>query len=559
MADSSSSSPLTAYSIVSAAAAAAGTGGGEDPGRGVMGRVPGRSAFFSGLAAGEPLSTLLAALRRALSTCSPDSPSLADQCAAVADLALILSVEDTAANKEATQLFLELPPSRERVLSHWNGAVPSSEGIFRSLPVLLNAAAASHVMRSDPHVWRQTNALRLLLETPLSPPAAVARIHFSKQAGDWKTALESLLVGIAPSQWTEMDVSGTLQACRRAAMPLGSSSTKECKDLLAVLCQQSTRVFRMANTHIAHWSSPSALNNTLAILALDPTQWQTACKVLESATPSPGDAEEAGTPNGGVSRQHRVRGNHHTVYHIAQCFQRKWDVGLRLASQWIARDSISVGSDPAAVASLLQLCIAGSRWQEALHLMEASNRHSPATPVARRQHLQMPLARLLSAHVPSGSLAPHFHTSSLNKALNVLLQQSTTTQSAENFHSMLQRNRYSVENDSTAHLVSLYAKEGQWILALSSLNHLLHQTRHSSQFTYTALHDMVQYALEQAPAPGASWEVSVKLFTRMTSERRTPVSEVAFQSVIKKCFACGASKQAQQLFEYLIRHGVRRP
>ncbi|KAG5470642.1 hypothetical protein LSCM1_01888 [Leishmania martiniquensis] len=114
-----------------------------------------------------------------------------------------------------------------------------------------------------------------------------------------------------------------------------------------------------------------------------------------------------------------------------------------------------------------------------------------------------------------------------------------------------------LETESVAHIAYLSAVAGDWCRALHHANALLHEPRYRTTFFPTArLHDAVQYALEQAPSPGPSWQVSLQLFTDMM-ERNVPTSEVSFQCAVKRCFAGGVPGQAQKLFYYALRKGVR--
>ncbi|KPA84822.1 hypothetical protein ABB37_01299 [Leptomonas pyrrhocoris] len=114
-----------------------------------------------------------------------------------------------------------------------------------------------------------------------------------------------------------------------------------------------------------------------------------------------------------------------------------------------------------------------------------------------------------------------------------------------------------LETESVAHIAYLCCTAGNWQRALHHTNALLHSPRYRATFIPTArLHDAVQYALEQAPPPGPSWELSMKLFTDMM-DRNVPISEVSFQSVVKRCFAGGAPEQAQRVFQMVMRRGVR--
>lgn len=190
------------------------------------------------------------------------------------------------------------------------------------------------------------------------------------------------------------------------------------------------------------------------------------------------------------------------------------------------------------------------------HLLSAADVYTRS----RRQDSNLPLSPspTTPSYLSAEELSMHFNRHTLSRAYNGLLQQSKTLEEAERYKKSLFSLRAGIENESLAHLIPLHAQRGKWEAALHGLQELVHHPRRQARFLPTAaLHDSVQYALEQAPAPGPSWEVSVKLFKDMIEKAQVPLSEVAFQSVVKKCFSQGASGPAQKLFEYLIRHGVK--
>jgi hypothetical protein len=187
------------------------------------------------------------------------------------------------------------------------------------------------------------------------------------------------------------------------------------------------------------------------------------------------------------------------------------------------------------------------------------------------------------------SVSKHYNLDTVSRAYNCLLQGSTTLNAADAIVDKLNE-RYRVDGDtrtsfretataslsspqsdtnecdkkllgleteSVAHIAYLASVAGNWERALHHTNALLNSPRYRSTFFPTArLHDAVQYALEQAPLPGPSWKLSMKLFVDMM-ERNVPSSEVSFQAVVKRCFAGGAPDQAQNLFHLVFKRGVR--
>ncbi|CAJ1032612.1 hypothetical protein, conserved [Leishmania lindenbergi] len=187
-------------------------------------------------------------------------------------------------------------------------------------------------------------------------------------------------------------------------------------------------------------------------------------------------------------------------------------------------------------------------------------------------------------------LSKHYNTNTLSRAYNCLVQNADTLDAAQQvleqvrcFQSPAREGSSAVtqdkkscpggnadrqlrdldaelvglETESVAHITYLSAVAGDWCRALHHANALLHEPRYRATFFPTArLHDAVQYALEQASSPGPSWQVSLQLFTEMM-ERNVPISEVSFQSAVKRCFSGRVPDQAQKLFYFVLRKGVR--
>ncbi|RNF01657.1 hypothetical protein TraAM80_06825 [Trypanosoma rangeli] len=107
---------------------------------------------------------------------------------------------------------------------------------------------------------------------------------------------------------------------------------------------------------------------------------------------------------------------------------------------------------------------------------------------------------------------------------------------------MLGTRNISVENESYDHLMVLHAREGEWQRALPLLDALIIDQRRRRLYIPSAKpHNTVQYALERAPPPGPSWDLSLTLFTRMC-ELHVPISAVTFQSIVMMCFAQGRTE-----------------
>lgn len=198
---------------------------------------------------------------------------------------------------------------------------------------------------------------------------------------------------------------------------------------------------------------------------------------------------------------------------------------------------------------------------------------------------------------PARDLSKYYRTRTLYRAYNTMIQHASRASEAEGYYAALKSiaspswspgepedganepgsggEDARLESKSYERLTMLYAQEGDWERALGCLNTLLHHPKRKLHYVPTpAVHDAVQYALEQSaacsarssqlpsqapssPPLAAPWQVSVALFKEMC-EREVPTSPIAFRSVVRSCFAQGASEEAQKLFQLLMRRGVRR-
>lgn len=394
-------------------------------------------------------------------------------------------------------------------------------------------------------------------------------------------------------------------------------------------CQAAVDVLSTASAVITEWGSPAALNSTLLLFSLLPSLWKEASQLVEQSLLSSDDISSANgttamkssnaltsmaprkfsrTISESIQACRPLRGlspNCFTVLTflriISSCEVEALDTILPQISRLIdGPHPVRVEADAETIDGLLALCIRSGNKREALKWMERRNeylrKNSGASAHMQKDSERPPLNRLTRelrerlaclcckaptddtpAHegptspkpVSHAELSKHFNQQTLSRAYNTLLQQSSTVREAEDYRQSLKRLHAVLESESLARLVELNAYEGNWRTALEVFCQLSRDSRRCVGFVMTAaLHDTVQFALEQAPAPGASWEVSVRLFMEMTggveeSERQltahhhVPISEVSFQSVVKKCFSEGASSEAQKVFEYLIQRGVR--
>ncbi|ORC87308.1 uncharacterized protein TM35_000221070 [Trypanosoma theileri] len=238
----------------------------------------------------------------------------------------------------------------------------------------------------------------------------------------------------------------------------------------------------------------------------------------------------------------------------------------------VYKGDICIADDNEVMERLLRLCVTGNRWAEALSTLQV--RLEGNLDDEKRENFDfvtintfLDVLRMLK-ECQKGSLASrlllqtqlskHFSKDTTGKAYNVMLRYSNTTAEAQLWLQTMKSKNISLENESCEHLLIMHAREGEWHQSLKLLNLLLDDPKRRSLYIPSAkAHDAVQYALERAPMPGPSWELSLQLFSRMCT-LQVPISEVAFQSVVKKCFAHGMDKQAQNLFQFVMRHGVHK-
>lgn len=225
---------------------------------------------------------------------------------------------------------------------------------------------------------------------------------------------------------------------------------------------------------------------------------------------------------------------------------------------------------------LITLALRPHRTELFLQLIQLLGQHRAAQPLAYQlvqqysgglhqlPHLPPPPQQQRRGSSASSLPSKFFNRNTLSRAYNTLIQLSGHTAEAEALVAQLNAvvgsgspSLPSLEAESVAHYALLLSADGQWEAALRHAYQLLHHPSYHLAYVPTArLHDAVQYAISEAPAPGPPWIVSLQLFYAM-HDRQVQFSEVAFQSVIKRCFSGGVPDQAQKLFHFVMRNGVR--
>nr|CCC96053.1 unnamed protein product [Trypanosoma congolense IL3000] len=511
-------------------------------------------------------------------SCSNDAP-----LHQLAKAALLFSVESDGAREEVTRLVCE--PALATVTQSIH---KSSLSDLLPLPPKIDFMLSDKVAVSSARRWagegRWQDAMRLLASVQVSHMSLATALEVLSRTRCWDIALRHL-GEIPTSKWTEVEIGAVLRTIYKASRyrathvmeDEGSRSSYRgapspawwglALSLLALTCLNGVRM-----------STPSPINDSLALLTGSGDQWQIACRIVNCfmiSNTREMDGTRKNTTNDEnlfASSYGAVPPNVVTVYHLCRVLQKRWYMALRYASLMIQRGSVRITDDRETTQRLLHLCVRGNRWFEATWTVQqclsrtgldiVPKGHDSISADTFLHFLEMlnkcQKGSLASQLLCQRQLSKHFSTDVSAKAFNVMLRNTTSTAESNSWLQVMKAKDVVVENESYEHLLLLFAREGEWVQALTSLHRLLNDPMRRRLYVPPAkVHDAVQYALERTPPPGASWEVSVRLFSQMC-ELHVPISEVAFQSAVKKCFSQGMVEQAQAIFTYMIRYGVRK-
>ncbi|KEG06600.1 hypothetical protein DQ04_13121010 [Trypanosoma grayi] len=479
-----------------------------------------------------------------------------------ARVALLFSVESEGAQDEATRLLYE--PSVAQLA---RCAPRQGEGAFLPLPPRVDYLLSDRVAVSYARRWAQEGrwdwGLQLLARAATTRTTTAAAVELFSHAGHWDRAVHCLST-IPPAAWSELEVSATVRSLYRASQERrrGEMTNAPAPELWRL----ALHVLNTSCENNVRLSTPSAVNDALGLLGIEGRQWALACHVVESMLL---DHHEGSVTSDSM---HKVRPNVVSVYQMCRALRRQWHLALHYASLMMYQGDVRIEDDREMAERLLRACIKGNRWAEALHTVKQRLERSTSDRGTKSEesvsaNTFLDVLRMLNDYqkgplatrlLQESQLSKHFSKDVTGKAYNTMLRYSGTVAEAQLCLQTIKSLGMALENESCEHLLILYAREGDWEQALSSLNLLLEDPQRRRLYIPSAkTHDAVQYALERAPPPGPSWEVSLRLFSRM-SDLQVPVSEVAFQSTVKKCFAQGQSGQAQAIFQFVMRHGVHK-
>ena len=179
-------------------------------------------------------------------------------------------------------------------------------------------------------------------------------------------------------------------------------------------------------------------------------------------------------------------------------------------------------------------------------------------------------ARYIVEDVVPARCNPKVHA----KVLNAMIQNSTTLDAMKPYLSTCIEKKYYLESETHLSMCQAYAHEGMWESSLRSMTAL-----HQRGTVSSPAHDAVQFAILQVcsnskqqdasssstssiiqpmSAPPPSWRLAVSIFAQMTQVEGATISEVAFRSCVRTCFAQGATEAAQNILKQTIRFGVGR-
>ncbi|EKF33335.1 hypothetical protein MOQ_002801 [Trypanosoma cruzi marinkellei] len=478
-----------------------------------------------------------------------------------AKVALLLSAESEKAQDEATRLLCEPVVAQALQLAANQGdaiALPLS----RKYDFFLSSRVAVCCARWWAREGRWDVGLRLLERAVASPMTTAAAVELFSHAGRWEMAVRCL-GQLPPTLWTEIEVSAAVRSLYRAVEGPRRNGMKVGDVPNAGLWRIALHILTLVRDNKVRLSAPSAVNDALGLLGTDGQQWVMACRLVKTMLLNSEKEGLTGESSG------TVRPNVVSIYHMCRAVRQHWHVALQHASLMIREGDICISDDREVTDRLLKACVVGNRWVEALLTVQKSLESNPSKEGRDCIHTDVFLRFLKMLHerqkgfiaaqlFQQPQLSRHFSKDTTGKAYNVMLRYCNTVSEARVWLQTMGTKNILVENESYEHLMILYAREGVWQQALSLFNALLTDPQRQRLYIPCAkAHDAVQYALERVSPPGPSWEVSVTLFTRMC-DLNVPISEVAFQSVVKKCFSQGKADKAQSLFRFVVRHGVRR-
>lgn len=527
--------------------------------------------FFNGAMSGRSsLSHLIRSLRRQLfDDAANDSCRAMPQpiLSALTRSTLMASVESEEAMREAMRFYRLVEPHLTDPSAFTRSAV---------VAMFSNERNATRTMRQLAHAGNWKASCQLLNSHGMTEMTLAAGVEAYCVGAQWQQAIEILLL-MKPLSWTERELAVILGAMYRVArkevLQRGPNEFSVPSTLFWATALNAFERFvtLKGRQQTAAFTTPTSVNNLIGILG-SARQWERATEVLQRWSLPRDPSCDALQPVGQVASS--LRPTSVTVARVCSLYgTRRWEMAMSFVGANLSRTLNEEDIDVDATNRLLRACSAGQRWREAnrlldscvkngvrlphqdcVRLMRAFGQSAISTKTASDTHAISALPR----RVFQEHLSRHGNPDVMSRAANSMLQHATSVDDAAFWRSQLEHGNAVVENESLDHLVALYAQHGDWSASLECLSLLLCDP--ARKFMYvpsSTTHDWAQYALSSAPSPGASWTVSVSLFSEMAS-RHVPLSEVSFQSVVKKCFAQQSMTAANSVFAFMMKRGVGR-
>ncbi|KAG8341009.1 hypothetical protein TRVL_08165 [Trypanosoma vivax] len=492
----------------------------------------------------------------------------------IAKTALLFSVESDEARDETTRFVYDYS-----LIKLFPNILGCDHGKYLAIPRKIDYILSDRVAVSYARKWasegRWEEAARLLSHAPERPMTLAASVELFSSAGHWRLALERL-AKIPPMIWTEVEVSAAIRSIFRASHVQGARLPQLTDSPSLTLWSLAVHVLTMVHTNGVHLTTPSAVNDTLAVVAVDGGRWACACRIVDQMLIRYEGLEDVSTCASAketlICRKRTVQPNVVSVYHVCRALRQHWHLALYYAALMMQQANIDVAGDREATQRLLSVCISGNRWVEAMQTMHQRLKHGVHdAEMGMRDYVRadvfLNFLRLLrrsrkgslaSQLLQQGQFSKYFSTDTRAKAYNVVLRGSNALGEAQSWLQVMKCKNLTVENESYEHLLFLYAREGEWRQSLSIMQMLMNDPKRKHLYIpSTKAHNAVQYALERAPQPGPSWRVSVQLFSQACA-MHVPVSSVAFQCTVKKCLSQNMSEQAQSIFAFVMQRGVHR-
>jgi hypothetical protein len=440
-------------------------------------------------------------------------------------LAMVAAMESTESRSDATHLYLAL---KERLPA---GDSKLSFALSGSLSRSLCPSTVAGTMRHHVTSGQWEYACTLLALLPRSQETISAGVQAFARAG-WNEALR-LLLQLEPSHWQPQHAAVVIDCLRSVAR----------RHTMHWIHAMNVYSFAIA-TGVA--ISVRVLNNMLSVLGSS-RRWHDAITVLKHSSDT----------------SLLDRGNAVTI--TQTCFALHlsgWSHALLFASRIISRNA-NAALDSIALEKLSALCVHSRRWQEATAVLSMSL-SLPSCALEEETYLQL-VAVFHSRWRIKATLECLNKVQKpdlLHTALNTVIVKSTSSRDASGFAERLKRAGGTITTDALATLTELHAREDDWVHALWWFGQWASDPRRlQERVVRPYYHDCLQLSMEGAARPygrGASWEISVRLFSFVCGELGVDVTPISRNSVQSLCYQHGKEDIALRLMQFAMMPTERR-